>query len=135
MTIEPEIGDTVYMPGRGETGRATECLEGWVLVEVENGVVTRRAEELVVPSEHGKSRWRRRMWEPDDCEHDESREMAERWASGVVLNGPHGMYGDEVRLDADSGAVMVRSENAIATVIDPDRRKETLAKAVERADT
>jgi len=131
MTIAPDVGDTVYVPGFDQTGPVTEYVGDWALVQLDGATAAKRADELVVPSKHGKMRWRTRMWDPGEGQPDESREMAERWADGVVLE-KHGMYGDEVRLDPDSGAVMVRSENAIATVVDPGGRKAELARAVAR---
>lgn len=131
MTVYPEPGQYVHVTQFDRVAPVEKYKGEWVLLDFGDGTAATRVEKLVVPSEHAIMRWRTRMWEPGEDGPGESEEIARRWRSGIEVADGHDMHGEEVRLDEDSGAVFVRKENAVATVIAPDHRKPRLESAID----
>ena len=129
MTIEPDVGDTVYAPMFDRTGVVEQFKGEWAMIEMVDGTAALECHKLVVPSKHAMSRWRTRVGDGDASER-----IAEGWMNGTVLDGPHGMHGDEVRLDTDADVVLVRKENAVATVLARRDWKPRLQGAVEAVE-
>lgn len=132
--IEPEPGDTVYLPGLS-TIAVVEALpgEGWCVASVRDFFAASQLEDIVVPSIHAGRRWRRRVLDGEGSVRAAREDIADAWDRGVELEDGHGMDGDEVMFDPETGTVLVRRENAVSTIVTPGPGESRLKRAIEEA--
>lgn len=86
--------------------------------------MTYEPDEWVGVTEHAAERWLDRA----DDDFDGGPRTA--WFDGFLVDEPHGLEADEVRLHEPSGTVLVRKDVDLVTVIDVENMKPELASAV-----
>jgi hypothetical protein len=128
-------GRLVTVEGRGVRGVVVEDAGEDVTVRRsdepdqgdEFGLEVGRA-EVVAPSWHARQKWSRYVGPNGD-----PSAVLDAWERGVELDDAHGLDAEEVRLDPERSALLLRSGETIVTTIPLSHAKDSAAEAAEEA--